>query len=384
MDGDRAHPEQNASRFPVEVCENIIDMLYTAWRVRSQCNLFYTVVLHDLAALHTFSAVLDNGPHLCEYVHEVTFVGRTLRQNHTSNSETTKILQYLPLHPRFSLFFSTFTTVSGLYIMDITSGHFNDFPKIINSLPALRTLAWEGVRCVALGALPFSMKPRANGIHAPGKPFASNLGELSLVHMDIHCVQRLVSACGPRLRGLTVAMPFFHHTEMVLLGYPTTEHSGGVDLSLCSTLDRVDIFLEPESVTDGQTLDQFKAMLNSWGSDVPLQNVHLRAYYEHKFARQAFADLLGTAGRVLEALVIDSSAPPCADGEVGEQSRRWEIWIDLYDWEVWRDWWRTHVQKCFLTLGKSAEFRMNFNPPPYDLYKWKDSHALPPMLTTTT
>ncbi|TBU27030.1 hypothetical protein BD311DRAFT_407432 [Dichomitus squalens] len=439
IDGHRAHPDRNASRFPVEVCENIIDMLYSfpimdrvenartlhrcalvcrAWRVRSQRNLFYSVVLHNIEALQKFSAVLDNGPHLCEYVHQLTLMGRTLHTTASplsllpialhgklpklqevtinrvrededwypsaSESESAKSLQYLPLHPRFALYFSAFTTVSGLYIFDLTFGHFNDFARMINSLPALRRLVCNGVRCVTLGPLPFNMGPRADGIHAPARPFASNLRELSLLKVDIHCVQRLVSACGPRLSNLIVGMPFFNDTEMVLLGYSTTEHSGGVDLSLCSTLDRVDIFLEPESVTDGQTLDQFKAMLNPWGSDVPLQNVHLRAYYEHKFARQAFADLLGTAGRVLEALVIDSSAPPCADGEVGEQGRRWEIWIDLYDWEVWRDWWRTHVQKCFLTLGKSAEFRMNFNPPRYNWYKWQDSDALPPIPTTTT
>ncbi|EJF57276.1 hypothetical protein DICSQDRAFT_69791 [Dichomitus squalens LYAD-421 SS1] len=103
----------------------------------------------------------------------------------TSNSETTKILQYLPLHPRFSLFFSTFTTVSGLYIFDLTFGNFNDLARMINSLPALRRLVCNGVRCVTLGPLPFNMKPRADRVHAPGKPFASNLGEPSLV-----CTQR--------------------------------------------------------------------------------------------------------------------------------------------------------------------------------------------------
>ncbi|TBU31892.1 hypothetical protein BD311DRAFT_79785 [Dichomitus squalens] len=204
------------------------------------------------------------------------------------------------------------------------------------------------------------MKPRANGIHAPGKPFASNLGEPSLVHMDIHCVQRLVSACGPRLRGLTVAMPFFHDTEMVLPGDPTTKHTMGVDLSLCSTLERLEICLRPRALTEGRSLDKLKAMLNSWDPQVPLQNVHLRAYYEYNFTQQSFADLLGTVGLVLEDLLRESAGPPSADGEVGEQGRRWQIWVDINDWEVWRDWWWTHVQKCFPTLAKSAALRMNF------------------------
>ena len=84
---------------PVEVCENVIDMLYSgllkvrvedaralghcalvckAWRVRLQRNLFYSVVLHGIPALRRSLAVLDNGPHLCDYVHEVTLLGRTL------------------------------------------------------------------------------------------------------------------------------------------------------------------------------------------------------------------------------------------------------------------------------------------------------------------
>ncbi|TBU43571.1 hypothetical protein BD309DRAFT_94746, partial [Dichomitus squalens] len=69
------------TRLPVEVCEHIMDMLSSsrpfvedtralrccalvcrAWRVRSQRNLFYSVVLRDLTALQRFSAVLDNGP----------------------------------------------------------------------------------------------------------------------------------------------------------------------------------------------------------------------------------------------------------------------------------------------------------------------------------
>ncbi|EJF56202.1 hypothetical protein DICSQDRAFT_29745, partial [Dichomitus squalens LYAD-421 SS1] len=196
----RAHPNPNVSRFPVEVCENIIDMLYSlffvdrvansralhrcalvcrAWRVRSQRNLFYSVVLHDLPALQKFSAVLDNAPHLCEYVYEVTLVGRTLHTTAsplsllpivlrgklpklqevtinrfredaksyptTSKSGTMKPLQYLPLHPRFAVYFSAFTTVSRLCIVNLTFVHFNDLSRMINSLPALRTLVCSHV-----------------------------------------------------------------------------------------------------------------------------------------------------------------------------------------------------------------------------------------------
>ncbi|TBU37319.1 hypothetical protein BD309DRAFT_1064087 [Dichomitus squalens] len=439
IDDDRAYPDKHASRFPVEVFENIIDMLYSlflvdrventralhrcalvcrAWRVRSQRNLFYSVVLHDLEALKKFSAVLDNAPHLCEYVYEVTLTGRTLHTTasplsllpialrgklpklqeviiirvrededwypRASELESAKSLQYLPLHPRFSLYFSAFTTVSRLYIMDITFGHFNDFARMITSLPALQLLECTRVRCVALGPLPFSMRSRADEIHAPARPFAPNLQELRLWSVDIHCVQRLVSACGPRLRELAVSMPLFHDAEMVLPGDPTAEHTVGVDLSLCSTLERLDILLRLELITEGQSLDKLKAMLDSWDSEVPRRRIYLHAYPPSAFTRQGFADLIGTVGRVLEELFDDSSAPPSGDGEVGEHGRRWDICVDLYDWEVWRGWWHTHVQKCFPTLAKSHGLGMEPKPPPSDQFKWKDSGALRPILTSTT
>ncbi|TBU27028.1 hypothetical protein BD311DRAFT_407438 [Dichomitus squalens] len=242
MDDDRAHPKHNASRFPVEVCENIIDMLQLgprrrtnkdsralhhcalvcrAWRVRSQRNLFYSFVLHDLPALQKFSAVLDNRPHLCDYVHEVTILGGTLYTTasplsllpialreklprlqkltvvrkgdgwypETAKPGTVKSLRYLPLHHRFKLFLSAFTTVSHLNIFNVTFRYFSDLARMINSLPALRILICGGVRCMALGPMPLNVKPRADGIHTPALPFAPNLPELRLGCVDIYCTQ---------------------------------------------------------------------------------------------------------------------------------------------------------------------------------------------------
>ena len=85
---------------PVEVCENVIDILYSgllkirvedacalrhcalvcrAWRIRSQRRLFNDVLLDGTAALQQFATVLRNGPHLCDYVYQVTLSGRTLQ-----------------------------------------------------------------------------------------------------------------------------------------------------------------------------------------------------------------------------------------------------------------------------------------------------------------
>ncbi|TBU27027.1 hypothetical protein BD311DRAFT_666186 [Dichomitus squalens] len=445
MDDDNcAYSKHTASRFPVEVCENIIDSLYSvylidqvehsralhrcalvcrAWRVRSQRNLFYAVVLHDLAAIEKLSTVLDNAPHLCEYVHEVTLIGRTLHTTasplsllpialrgklpklqavtikHVSEhedwypsaseleSKSTKSLQYLPLHPRFSLFFSAFTSLATLQIYESTFRHFSDFARMIDSLPALQILMCIEVRCMALGSLPFSMKPRADGVRAPARPFAPNLQELFLFDMDVRCVQRLVSACGPQLRQLSVTMPFCHDAEMVVPGDPATEHTEGVDLTLCTTLEGLDIWLFPHFVTDGQSPDKLKAMLNSWESDSegPLRRIYLQPSIPRIFTRQDFADLLGTVGRAIEEVLHESSAPPSADGEVGEQGGRWRIVIHLNDWEVWLDWWRAHVQECFPTFARSHGLGMYYRPPAnFNETKWKDSNALPPMPITNT
>ena len=90
---------------PVEICENVIDQLYSAfdfseqignlhtlsrcalvcknWRVRSQKALFYSVILSDVATIRRFAAALETGPHLSQYVYEVTLIGYTL---HTTAS----------------------------------------------------------------------------------------------------------------------------------------------------------------------------------------------------------------------------------------------------------------------------------------------------------
>ncbi|TBU22500.1 hypothetical protein BD311DRAFT_770302 [Dichomitus squalens] len=425
MDGDLAPARHTISRFPVEVCENIIDLLYSvdvkdqvehsralhhcalvcrAWRVRSQRNLFYSVVLHDLAALHRFAAVLDNGPHLRDYVHEVTLIGRTLHTtasplsvfpvvlhgklprleeltiNHVREdeswyprtpvvSEIAKPLQYLPLHPRFPHFLSAFKNVARLFVIKVTFLHLNDFVRIVNALPALQMLYCHHVRWRTLGPLPVSTRP--------------NLDELQLFDVDIHCVQRLVSACGPRLRTLTVSMPFFHDAELLHPVNPTTEHTMGIDLSLCSTLDRSYIWLGPEFVSDGKSLDILRAMLDTWQCVAPLRQIALAAVPQSDFTRQCFADLLVTVGRVLEDWLRGSPAPLNADGEGGKQgSERRRIVVYTYDWEVWQTWWWTHLRGCFPTFAKSGELWMSYEPPPNDRLKWQDIDTPPPIIPT--
>ena len=229
----------HASRFPVEVCENIIDMLYSstllrdqiehtralrscalvcrAWRTRSQRNLFYFVILHGTEAIRRLAVVLDNGPHLCHYVREVILVGRTLHSTtnslslfpvalqgklprlsdftvahvlededwypRMSESHPTKLLEHLPLHPRFPLFLSAFTTVTRLFVFDVTFRHFNDFLGMLSALHALQVLICVGLRCMALGPLPMYADQQTDVGGPRARPFASNLEALQLVSL---------------------------------------------------------------------------------------------------------------------------------------------------------------------------------------------------------
>ena len=210
-----------ARHVPVEICENIIDQLYSPyeiwdqvehvralrrcalvckdWRVRSQMRLFYSVVLHDLAAVYKIAAVLETGPHLRDYVHEVTLVGSTMhttaspvshflialyrklprledlritRQDDVSHwtlhahqgvePGTEKQLQFLPLHPRFPVFLSAFATIARLVIFRVTFQHFGELLKVTTSLPELQDLYFERVQCAILGPLPAGADAQTN------------------------------------------------------------------------------------------------------------------------------------------------------------------------------------------------------------------------------
>ena len=244
MDDNHITRNGHIGSLPVKVCENMIDMLYSmllpdqvehtralhscalvcrSWRVRSQRNLFYSVVLHGEKALRRFVAVLDTGPHLCDYVREVTLIGHSLHTTsasplslfpvalpgklpelrelsisrvrededwypETSELEAVKSLGHLPLHPRFPLFLSAFATIASLSIYNVTFRHSNDIFGMMNALPALQYLNCEGVRCLTLGPLPMYAKPRvdASGMHV--RPFASNLQYLIMVRTVLYSI----------------------------------------------------------------------------------------------------------------------------------------------------------------------------------------------------
>ena len=221
---DNGDPPAHTTRhIPIDICENIIDHLYSGYdfseqignvralhccalvcrdrRIRSQMRLFHSVILHDVAAVHRFSAALESGPHLSDYVYEVMLVGRTLQTTanplcnfpvalhgklprlqtflvrhiddcadwypNSSRPATGRRLQYLPLHPRFPLFFSSLTTITTLSIRNVIFRHFSDLVRMVNTLPRLQVLLCTQVWCATLGPLPESMKVLSNASGAP-------------------------------------------------------------------------------------------------------------------------------------------------------------------------------------------------------------------------
>ena len=226
----------NVSRFPVEVCENVIEKLYSsrlrsqvehsrtlhsctlvcrAWRICSQRNLFYSVVLRSTEAVRRLARTLDNGPHLSHYIREVVLIGHTLHTTTSplllfplalygklprlkdlavshvaededwyprmSESETAKLLEHLPIHPRFPLFLSAFTTVTRLSILTVKFRHFNDFLGMLNAVPALQHLTCSGVGFITLGPLPMYIKQRTEVDSSRARRLAPNLWDVELV-----------------------------------------------------------------------------------------------------------------------------------------------------------------------------------------------------------
>ena len=129
-------------------------------------------------------------------------------------------------------------------------------------------------------------------------------------------------------------------------------------------LQTLRLHLGPESATDERTLDALGAMLNSWDVDSSSQNIRLSAYDEQEHTRQAFANFLHAMQRVLEAWARDSPVPvPArAGGEASEQRTKRGVCVDLYDWEVWKDWWRMQIEECFPTFAGSDALQMSYSP----------------------
>ena len=173
-----------------------------------------------------------------------------------------------------------------------------------------------------------------------------------------------------------------------------------LNLSLCSMLHKLCLYLDPKIAIDEQSLDMLRSMLSLWDADVPLQRVYLSPNYECEFTRQAYADLLRKIGQVLEWWLEGSVVLSGAEGGASKQHTKRKICVRLYDWEVWNAWWQRHIKECFPTFAKSCRLGINYVPREcrsdilsmhmshfvccaplanLDAQKWIDINALPPV-----
>ncbi|PIL26626.1 hypothetical protein GSI_11292 [Ganoderma sinense ZZ0214-1] len=269
------HSKPRLLHIPTEVCENVIDMLYDLhmsiatrenistlhscalvcrdWRVRSQKMLFYQVQLADTTSFRRLSTILDDAPHLRDYVFLVELTGYHLHYTtsifalfpavfaaklpnlfridvvhfpdivvtqfpRASDSPKARALPYIPLHPRFPAFLSAFTAVSELLLMDTTFRSFTEFARMLHGLPNLDQLICYSIRWIAPGG---SWHPDANFTKQPewaaGKDtlpsFAPKLRQLELIDIALYGAKRLIWTRGPHLTWLTLTIPLLSDPE---------------------------------------------------------------------------------------------------------------------------------------------------------------------------
>nr|VWO97957.1 C3H1-type domain-containing protein [Ganoderma boninense] len=237
-DTEVEHSRPPPLHIPTEVCENIIDMLFSNdtketftnvatlhscalvcrdWRVRAQRMLFYQVQLADTTSFYRLATILDNARHLRDYVYRIELAGHHLHNTasifalfpavftgklpklfridvvhmpdatgtpfpRTPGPPKAKALPYIPLHPRFPAFLSAFTAVSFLCLVDTTFRTFSEFARMLHGLPNLSLLACTSVHWIAPGGshpgADFTEQPE----WAAGKdivpPFAPNIRQL--------------------------------------------------------------------------------------------------------------------------------------------------------------------------------------------------------------
>ncbi|KAI1783490.1 hypothetical protein LXA43DRAFT_332458 [Ganoderma leucocontextum] len=355
MEMSFAIPSQPAALYtPVEVCEHIIDMLYSgidvyedlehaaalrscslvcrSWRIRAQRMLFYSVHLGDVASLYKFAAVLQAGLHLGNYVHEVALSGRYIHTTasmlspflaifqvgklpnlhrlavlpvldsttwypQTPNRLNAKALPYIPLHSHFPLFLSAFTTLSSLQFEETMFRSFGEFARMVYSLPNLETLVCNSVRWKTLGR---AFTEQTDGRPRTCPPFALKLRNIIFWNSGSRTAEWLMSACGPHLTSLNIGIP---------LGDTPEEPASGVAIDLGSFPELGKLTIMPSRVefsTNQQCGDLLKAMLASWKPQLSEPKLVFGAYdWSCRFTRQEFARILEVFGTITESWRAD-------------------------------------------------------------------------------
>ena len=112
--------------------------------------------------------------------------------------------------------------------------------------------------------------------------------------------------------------------------------------------------------TDEQSLDILKTILSSWDPDVSQQDILLFPIAQKYFTRVAYAYLLRKVGQVLEGWLQGFLYPLEAGGGASQRHIKRRVCVRLYDREVWKAWWGTHIKECFPTFAKSDGLYFNY------------------------
>ncbi|PIL29503.1 hypothetical protein GSI_08311 [Ganoderma sinense ZZ0214-1] len=230
-----------------------------AWRTCAQAVLFRTVELSDPVHLRRFAALLGNAPHLAVYVRTLRAYSRDLHTHdnvlallpavlpgdvlpnlrsllvtrvteqdtwhpHASRPPSDKELAYMPLSTdsaengggSFTRGLEAhFAGVSELYLSYVTFETFGALAQTLHALRNLRLLSCLEVRWRALGAMPECLAWKG-GDEGKGQGqeqgFLPKLEDLTIAYMDLHGVERLLSALGGRsaaLKGLYIDCPHY-------------------------------------------------------------------------------------------------------------------------------------------------------------------------------
>ncbi|KAM5545219.1 hypothetical protein V8D89_001330 [Ganoderma adspersum] len=423
-----------ARQVPVEVSENIIDMLYSGdvaeelknfaalrscalvcrdWSIRAQIRLFHFVHLPDVHSLYRFAAILQAKRYLGTFVHEVSLIGHAL---HT----TASTLSLFPV-----VFAGKLPNLEELYVQHISESEtwypkttpapepvpvdqvarkgpkslpyiplHPRFPTFLSALGTITTLALDNITFRSFGefarlvlSLPNLLTLRCNSVQW------TTIGPVP-AFMDPERTEEVVglSLFAPNLQGLVFLNSSIYGAERLIsacgptlrrldISIPLVDgpevfsRGSGIDLSSCYELRDLYVVPTPEfSKTDQHDgANPLESMLASWDTRQPFPTLTIGAYYQScNFTRQEFADLLHALGAVTERWVQAIQAVDGVDDSGEGECCRVQYWVDIviYDWESHSEWWWDHVTASFPAWVRLGRLEMDYYTPPAPNYEW--------------